>query len=257
MPRAFVVDTFTRVPFHGSPAAVVLLDRAVDAGWMQAVAAEFNHPGTAFVEPPADGGVRGLRWFSPATELSLCGHATLASAHILGGEPVFATGGGELACGVARDGAVSIRFPVDPVRPEPGSAELTAGLPEATIRSVWRGRADVLVELASAAQVRAVRPEIGALAGVDARAVIITAAGDGDADVVSRVFAPGAGIPEDPVTGSAHCTLAGFWADRLGRPQLVAEQASARGGWLRARLDGDRVILTGYTVTVHRGELSV
>ncbi|HEX7322181.1 MAG TPA: PhzF family phenazine biosynthesis protein [Mycobacterium sp.] len=257
--RAFVVDTFTRTPFRGSPAGVVLLDRRVDETWMQAVAAELNHPGTAFVDPVDEGArAAGIRWFSPATELSLCGHATLAVAHVLGGEHTFQTGDGLLLpCRVADDNAVSMRFPADPVRPQPPSAALSAGLPGVTVRSVCRGRTDVLVEAASAAEVRGLFPDLDALSKVDARAVIVTAAGDGHADIVSRVFAPHAGIGEDPVTGSAHCTLAGFWSERLGRPELLAEQASERGGLMRTRLDGARVILTGYAVTVWTGELHV
>lgn len=140
----------------------------------------------------------GLRWLSPTTELTLCGHATLASAHILGGAQVFHTRSGLLACSVGSSGAISMTFPADPVNPEPPCAELSAGLPGITLRSIWRGRMDVLVEVASAAEVRRLRPDLAALATVAARAVIVSAKGDGIADIVSRVFAPGSGIAEDP-----------------------------------------------------------
>jgi len=252
--RVYVVDTFTQNTFRGNPTGVVLVDQWVDPDWMQAVAAEFNHPATAFIDistPDA------LRWFSPTTELTLCGSGTLAAAHILGGEQTFHTRGGTLSCTVGADGAISMRFPADPPHPEPLTGELAEGLPGITVCSVWRGRHDVLVEAASAAEVRALTPRPAVLANVAARAVIVTAAGDREADIVSRVFAPSAGIVEDPVTGSAHCTLAGHWSKRLAKPELLAEQASPRGGLLRTRLDGDHVLLIGHAVTVFSGNLRV
>jgi predicted PhzF superfamily epimerase YddE/YHI9 len=252
--RVHVVDTFTQNMFQGNPTGVVLVDQPVEPDWMQAVAAEFNHPATAFIDTSSPDA---LRWFSPTTELTLCGSGTLAAAHILGGERTFQTRGGTLTAAVGPDGAVSMRFPADPPQPEPLTAALTEGLPGITVSSVWRGRHDVLVEAKSAAEVRALTPDPAVLANVAARAVIVTAAGDREADIVSRVFAPSAGIVEDPVTGSAHCTLAGFWSPRLGKPQLVAEQASPRGGLLRVRLDGDEVVLVGHAVTVFSGALCV
>ncbi|BBZ09997.1 PhzF family phenazine biosynthesis protein [Mycobacterium branderi] len=256
MTQVFVVDAFTQGMFRGNPAGVVLLDRPADPVWMQLVAAEFNYPATAFVDLSGNGGgAKGLRWLSPTTELTLCGHATLASAHILGGAQVFHTRSGLLACSVGSSGAISMTFPADPVNPEPPCAELSAGLPGITLRSIWRGRMDVLVEVASAAEVRRLRPDLAALATVAARAVIVSAKGDGIADIVSRVFAPGSGIAEDPATGSAHCTLASFWSPRLGVTELLAEQASLRGGLLRTRLMGSDVELTGHAVTVCSGEL--
>lgn len=146
-------------------------------------------------------------------------------------------------------------FPADPVRGESPTAELVAGLPGVSIRSVWRGSLDVVVEAGSAAEVRALAPDTAALAKVDARAVVVTAVGDGDADIVSRVFAPRFGLSEDPVTGSAHCTLAALWGGRLGVEEFSAEQASPRGGRLRVRRDGDCVLLIGHAVTVFSGEL--
>jgi predicted PhzF superfamily epimerase YddE/YHI9 len=248
--RVFVVDTFTQTMFRGNPTGVVLLDQSVDPDWMQAVAAEFNHPATAFVDAS-----KNLRWFSPTTELELCGSGTLAAAHILGGNNTFHTRGGTLSCTVGPDGAISMHFPVDPPDPEPRAPELAEGLPGVTVRSVWRGRHDVLVEAHSAAEIRALTPNIAALATIAARAVIVTAAGDREADIVSRVFAPGAGIAEDPVTASAHCTLAIWWSPRLAKSELLAEQASPRGGLLRTRLAGDHVVLIGHAVTVCSGTL--
>jgi predicted PhzF superfamily epimerase YddE/YHI9 len=254
--RAFVVDAFTQTMFRGSPAGLVLLDRPGDPGWMQAVATEFNHPATAFVEPTSDRtAARGLRWFSPVAELTLCGHATLASAHILGGDQAFQTGSGELTCSAEANGAISMRFPADPVRPESPTSALVAALSGITLHSVWRGRTDLLVAAESAAEVRALQPNHVALANVAARAVIVTAAGDGTTDIVSRVFAPSLGIPEDPVTGSAHCTLASYWSERLGITELHAEQASSRGGLLHMNCDGDHVVISGHAVTVYSGEL--
>jgi predicted PhzF superfamily epimerase YddE/YHI9 len=254
--RTFVVDAFTQTMFHGNPAGVVLLDRSIDPVWMQAVAAEFNHPATAFVDMSStDTAEKALRWFSPATELALCGHATLASAHILGGDQVFRTRSGVLSCHTNSSGAISMRLAADPVRPESPTAELVAGLPGITLRSVWRGRMDVLVEAASAAEVRGLCPNLESLAHIAARAVIVTAPGDGAAHIVSRVFAPNSGIGEDPVTGSAHCTLANFWSERLAATELLAEQASARGGLVQVKLESDGVVLTGHAITVFSGEL--
>ncbi|HSS23923.1 MAG TPA: PhzF family phenazine biosynthesis protein [Mycobacterium sp.] len=254
--RAYTVDAFTQTMFHGNPTGVVLVDQPLDADWMQSVAAEFNHPATAFVDTSTPNTrAKQLRWFSPSTELTLCGSGTLAAAHILGGDQVFQTCGGTLRCTADLDGAVSMRFPADPVRPESPSTELLEGLPGITVRSVWRGRLDVLVEAGCAAEVRALRPNPLVLANVAARAVIVTAPGDGEANIVSRVFAPSAGIAEDPVTGSAHCTLASWWSERLTVSELLAEQASERGGFVRIRLAGDHVVLTGYAVTVWTGQL--
>jgi len=249
--RAYVVDTFAQQKFRGNPTGVVLVDQLVDPGWMQLVATEFNHPATAFVDVSnVKTQPRRLQWFSPTTELALCASGTLAAAHILGGYQDFAARGAMLSCSVNADGAISMRFPADPAHPEQPTAELIDGLPGLTVCSVWRGRLDVLVEAGCAAEVRALVPNPDALAKVAARCVILTAVGDGEADIVSRVFAPSAGILEDPVTGSAHCTLAGWWSERLATRELLAEQASRRGGLLRTRLDGDHVVLTGHAVTV-------
>lgn len=255
--RTYVVDAFTEVPFRGNPAGVVLLDRPADGTWMQAVAAEFGHAATAFVDVSAPtASPKPLRWFTPTTEVDLCGHATLATTHVLGGDQRFDTRSGILVCTARDDGSVEMELPADPPEPVTPPEELAAGLPGITVLSVWRGRSDVLVEARSAAEVRAVHPDLAALAEIPTRGVLITARGDGRADVVSRFFAPAAGIPEDPVTGSAHCTLASWWGERLGVAEFLAEQASERGGFVHVRLAAPgRVAIAGHAVTVVSGTL--
>lgn len=252
--KYYVVDSFADQAFAGNPASVVLLDSPADAGWMQSVAAEFNHSETAFVEFAA-AGPKPLRWFTPTVEVDLCGHATLATAHVLGGDQAFSTRSGELRCH-AEDGWVSMDFPADP--PTPTTADLGDKLPGTIIEHVARGVSDLLVVVAEEAQVRALKPDIHGLGGLGVRAVIVTALSHGgEADFVSRVFAAAAGVGEDPVTGSAHCTLASYWGARLGRTELVGRQVSRRGGTVRMTLDGDRVRLAGQAVTVASGELHV
>lgn len=262
MPQPIVVvDAFADRPFTGNPAAVCILDAPRDEGWMQAVAMEMNLSETAFLHPEGD--AWRLRWFTPAVEVDLCGHATLATAHALweagrlapDAEARFFTRSGPLAC--RRDGGwIAMDFPALP----PAAAEPPAGLAEALgVTPTWVGRSrfDYLVEVASEAEVRAAAPDIALLRRVETRGVILTAraAMDG-ADVVSRFFAPAAGVDEDPVTGSAHCVLTPYWAAKLGRDSLTAYQASRRGGFVRLRSLGDRVTLAGRAVTVLRGELS-
>jgi len=257
------VDAFTSEPFRGNPAAVVLLAEFPADGWLQAVASEMNLSATAFLVPLADG--YALRWFTTVRELTLCGHGTLASAHTLweeglapAGDPItFHFSGGTLAA-ARRGDWIELDFPATP----PAEAPAPAGLAEAlgaTPRWVGRSRLDVLAVLEDESEVRRAKPDLGALARVDARGVIITAAADGgsDFDFVSRFFAPGVGIAEDPVTGSAHCSLAPYWSERLGKSELVAYQASARGGIVRVAMAGDRVLLQGKATLVARGELLV
>ncbi|MVU82076.1 oxidoreductase [Nocardia sp. ET3-3] len=245
--RYWLVDSFTDTPFTGNPAGVVLLDAPADETWMQAVAAEFKHSETAFVH-----GDR-LRWFTPAAEVDLCGHATLAAAHVLGGDHVFQTRSGALTCRVD-DGWIHMDFPADP--PQPCTLEVEKALPGVTVQFVGRGVSDVMVRVGSAAEVRAVQPDLALISEWDARGVIVTAPGDKPGiDMVSRAFYPAVGVPEDPVTGSAHCTLAPYWAAHLDRTELVGEQASRRGGIVRMRHRGDRVGLAGRAVTVASGEL--
>ncbi|MBB5153815.1 PhzF family phenazine biosynthesis protein [Saccharopolyspora phatthalungensis] len=261
--RAFVVDSFTDSAFRGNPAGVVLLDAPAEAGWMQSVAAELRHSETAFVVVggPEDE-PKPLRWFTPSTEVPLCGHATLATAHVLGGAQRFDTRSGVLTCTAHTDGWIEMDFPVDHAEPVEPPEALAAGLPGITIEEAAEGETKVLVQTASAAQVRAVRPDFSMLADVPSPGVIVTARGDRPGiDFVSRVFAPRVGVPEDPVTGSAHCTLATWWAAKLKRDErdttLVGEQASERGGIVQMAVRGHRVGLRGKAVTVLRGELLV
>ncbi|HVC26376.1 MAG TPA: PhzF family phenazine biosynthesis protein [Acidimicrobiales bacterium] len=260
--RLFQVDAFTDAVFHGNPAAVCLVDRAVDGSWMQAVAAEMNLSETAFVcqgDRP-----HGLRWFTPVAEVDLCGHATLASAHVLweAGERAarieFATRSGVLRA-TRRGRSIDLDFPALASVPEPAPPGLADALGTEPLL-VARSRDDLLVEVADASTVRELAPDVGALTRVEARGVIVTAAEGAaavheGADFVSRFFAPRVGIDEDPVTGSAHCALAPFWSVRLGRHHLVGYQASRRGGVVGVRVAGDRVVLTGDAVTVLSAEL--
>jgi PhzF family phenazine biosynthesis protein len=264
--RLFQVDAFADHAFGGNPAAVCLVDGDVDDDWMQSVASEMNLSETAFLSPAADG-LYTLRWFTPAIEVDLCGHATLASAHVLwdekieGPEPLsFSTKSGVLTAVRAGDGLIQMDFPADPPDVSYSGGPFSDGMAAALgapVVGVHRGRFDLLVEVEDAEAVRRLTPDFQSLAGFDARGVIVTAAGDGldGADFVSRCFYPASGVDEDPVTGSAHCTLASFWCTRLGRPSLVGWQASPRGGRVGVELSGDRVLLTGRAVTVLRGEL--
>ncbi|WP_161882903.1 PhzF family phenazine biosynthesis protein [Deinococcus alpinitundrae] len=253
-----VVDAFTSRAFRGNPAGVCLLAAPAPAEWMQLVARELNHAESAFVWPLDTGFL--LRWFTPTTEVDLCGHGTLAAAHALwesGALPPhetvhFQTPSGALSARQVDLGWIELDFPTEVAEettPPLDMAELL-GVPP-----LWVGknRLDYLVELASAAQVRALRPDLSRFGPLGLRGVIVTAAGDGDHDMVSRGFFPNIGIPEDPVTGSAHCALTPYWAAKLGRRELSAYQASARGGELRLRLEGQRVKLLGQAVTTLRG----
>ena len=265
--RLFQVDAFAERPFGGNPAAVCLVEDPVDAEWMQSVATGMNLSETAFLVREGDG-IYGLRWFTPAIEVDLCGHATLASAHVLWDEKIedpeplsFSTRSGVLTAVPAGDGLIQMDFPADPLDVSYTGGPFSDGLAAALgtpVVGVHRGRFDLLVEVEDAEVVRRLAPDFRSLAGFDARGVIVTAAGDGldGTDFVSRCFYPASGVDEDPVTGSAHCTLASFWSTRLGRPSLVGWQASPRGGRVGVELSGDRVLLTGRAVTVLRGELS-
>jgi PhzF family phenazine biosynthesis protein len=255
-----VVDAFTDRPFAGNPGAVCVLPGPADERWMRAVAAEMNLSETAFLHPEDDG--YRLRWFTPTVEVNLCGHGTLASAHVLWeservprqAEIRFATRSGLLTA--RRDGAfIELDFPAATVTSCPSPAGLAAAL-GAEPRWVGKSDRDYLVELPSEAAVRALDPDFRALAALPLRVVMVTAPADAPPfDFVSRFFAPGSGINEDPVTGSAHCALGPFWAARLGKTALMAHQASPRGGSLRVTHRGARVILGGQAVTVTRGEI--
>ena len=260
--RLFQVDAFTDAAFSGNPAAVCLLGGPAETGWMQSLAEEMNLSETAFLEPRLGG--YGLRWFTPVAEVGLCGHATLASAHVVyetglvpAGEPVrFESVSGQLAAR-QQDGLLVLDFPARPAEPASVPAHLLSALGASD--PVWTGRSqdDILVVLAREEDVTSLRPDTIALTALDCRGVIVTApATRPGADFVSRFFAPAVGVPEDPVTGSAHCTLAPYWSAQLGRPDLTGYQASARGGTVGVRLEGDRVLLSGRAVTVFSGHLS-
>ena len=234
------IDAFTDRPFAGNPAAVLLVEEPADPAWMQAVAAEVNLSETAFLHPVDRGW--GLRWFTPTVEVDLCGHATLASVyHLLvdHGEPGpvlgFETRSGRLTATRLDDGWIELDLPADPVTPvEPPAGLLEVlGLAPDDVVAVARGRTDLLVEVVDAGVVRGLVPDFRALARYPVRGLSVSAPGDGDHDIVSRFFGPGSGVDEDPVTGSAHCTLGPYWADRLGRDRLLAYQASPRGGVVR------------------------
>lgn len=262
MPQPIVqVDAFTDRPFAGNPAAVCILDAPREEPWMRDVAVEMNLSETAFLHRVDDGW--SLRWFTPAVEVDLCGHATLASAHVLwqdgllapDAEARFHTRSGLLTA-VRQGDWIRMDFPAKPEQPAPAPDGLEQAL---GVRPVYTGRSlfDWVVEVESEAVVRALTPDMGMLAKVDARGVIVTARAEGGGyDFVSRFFAPRVGVPEDPVTGSAHCALAPFWAARLGRDALTGFQASRRGGIVQVRVAGDRVMLGGQAVTVMRGELT-
>jgi len=256
------VDAFTSEPFAGNPAAVCLLRDERSAAWMQQVGKELNLPATAFVTPRADG--FGLRCFTATTELELCGHGTLASAHALwdtgtlpAGEPArFQTAGGLLTA-VRRDGWIEMDFPAKPEEPVSPPADLLEAL-GVSPRYVGKNGLDYLIEVESEEAVRAVRPDFRRLAAIPGRGFIVTSrASSAGEDFVSRFFTPARGIDEDAVTGSAHCCLATFWSQRLGRQTFTARQVSARGGVLKVTLDGERVRLAGRAITVSRGELFV
>jgi PhzF family phenazine biosynthesis protein len=257
------VDAFTDRPFKGNQAAVCLLDDRRSAAWMQQLAAEMNLAETAFVYQSGDG--LHLRWFSPTTEVALCGHATLAAAHVLWKEqrypqrePIrFHTRSGVLTATTAGD-LIELDFPAEPataVRPPRGLLEALG-----VKKPIWfgRNRMDYLVEVPSQSDVRNLQPNLAALSKFETRGVIVTARFRGRGyHFISRFFAPAAGIPEDPVTGSAHCCLAPYWGAKLNKDSMVGYQASARSGIVRVALAGKRVKLRGHAVLIYRGRLEL
>lgn len=254
--QIYQVDAFATEVFRGNPAAVCLLEDSRSGEWMQSVAAEMNLAETAFVDRRDR--EFGLRWFTPTVEVDLCGHATVASAHVLWetGEQQpclgFQTRSGRLTAQRV-DGAIRLDFPADPISPVEAMPGLAAALGAEPV-AFGRGRTFYLAEVADADAVRSLVPDIAAIKALMG-AVIVTAPGNGGHDFVSRFFAPAFGIDEDPVTGAAHCCLAPYWEARLGRSPLVGYQASARGGRVGVAVAGDRVLLSGQAVTVLRGEL--
>ena len=262
--RIFQVDAFTDVPYRGNPAGVCLLSRAKDDGWMQAVAREMNMAETAFLLKDGGNSFR-LRWFTPTVEVELCGHATLASAHVLweegfvkGEEAIFFnTLSGELMAERAGDW-IELDFPAEPAAEElPVPRALSEAL-GVELERVHRNRFDFLVEVESERVLRSLEPDMKLLRAQPVRGVIVTSRTDvARYDFVSRFFAPAAGVDEDHVTGSAHCCLGPYWAERLGKSELLAYQASPRGGEVRVKVLGERVLLGGQAVTILRGELLV
>lgn len=256
----FQVDAFTTRRFAGNPAAVVVLEEFPDDALLQAVAAENNLPETAFLVPAGDR--YRLRWCTPTVEVPLCGHATLAAGAVVAErlepgrtEIGFDTASGPLS--VRRTGtAYTLDLPARTVRPVPTPAALAAALGVEPVETAVDGT-NYLALLASADEVRGLAPDLAAVARLDRTGVVVTAAGDGRHDVVSRYFAPAKGIPEDPVTGGAHCALVPFWAARTGRDAFRAYQASPRGGELGCRLVGDRVHLEGSCVFYLEGRIEV
>lgn len=257
------VDAFTDRAFGGNPAAVCILAAPRESRWMQNVALEMNLSETAFLVRREDGSYD-LRWFTPAVEVDLCGHATLASAHVLWEEgrlgkdetARFHTKSG-LLLGQRRGERIELDFPAkreESIAPPDG---LLDALGIAVARYVGKNKFDYLVEVESEAVVRGLKPDDRALTKLPVRGVIVTSRASTEPyDFVSRFFAPGAGVAEDPVTGSAHCCLAPYWQERLGKAEMVAYQASARGGVVHVRVVGERVMLGGQAVTVMRGELA-
>jgi len=254
------VDAFTEKPFRGNPAAVCILLEPGEEAWMQNVAREMNLSETAFLHRQRDG--FNLRWFTPAVEVELCGHATLASAHILWETGLLAvedvaqfhTRSGLLTA-ERRGEEIELNFPATP----PTEASVPVGLVEAlgvVPRYVGKSRYDYVVEVESEEVVRGLKPDFARLKEISVRGIMVTSVASSEKyDFVSRFFVPGAGVDEDPVTGSAHCCLGPFWSERLGKDKMVAYQASARGGVIQVRVAGKRVYLRGRAVTVLHGEL--
>ncbi|MDH6629959.1 PhzF family phenazine biosynthesis protein [Streptomyces sp. LBL] len=268
--RIRIVDAFTDRPFAGNPAGVLLLDAFPDDDRLQKVALEINHPETAFAHPLPEGGEAdwALRWFSPAAEINLCGHATLATAHVLHttgaheGPVRFATRSGVLIATPREDSSITLDFPTAPLTPValPDGVTKALGVEPLAVFDTGQSIGDLLVEVSDEKAVHALDPDMKALGACSERGVIATARAEDPTrgyDFVSRCFFPNVGIDEDPVTGSAHAALAPFWSERLGRAELTGLQASARSGRVRTELRGDRTLLSGSAITVIEGELLV
>lgn len=263
--RYYLVDAFTQVPFQGNPAAICVVDRALEAAIMQAIASEMNLSETAFVTEPDSSGSRGLRWFTPTMEVPLCGHATLATGHVLrslGFPPPydFSTASGPLAIHAEDDGTLRMDFPADPCSPAEPPPELLEALGLPGAQSTLKGSMNYIVRVDSQDIVDAASPSFSALAAIDlGEGVLVLSltapSRTPETDVASRVFAPWAGVDEDPVTGLAHTALGPYWAAELGRDEFRAEQGGRRRGRLRVRSAGERVHLIGHAVTVAEGSL--
>ncbi|MFJ8082729.1 PhzF family phenazine biosynthesis protein [Streptomyces sp. NPDC096205] len=267
--RIRIVDAFTDRPFAGNPAGVLLLDAFPDDDRLQKIAMEVNHAETAFAHRLPEGGEAdwALRWFTPVAEVAMCGHATLATAHVLHGTgahegPVrFATRSGVLVATPGEDGWITLDFPTAPLTPVDVPDGIAEALGAEPLNAFDTGPnvGDLLVELPDEKTVLGLTPDHRALGRHSSRGIIATARASQEAaddyDFVSRCFFPNVGIDEDPVTGSAHTALAPYWSERLGRTELTGLQASPRSGLVRTRLNGDRTLLTGRAVTTIDGEL--
>ncbi|MEZ5944118.1 MAG: PhzF family phenazine biosynthesis protein [Planctomycetaceae bacterium] len=257
----YQVDAFANRPFRGNPAAICLLDEYAEGNWMQDLAAEMNLSETAFVRSLQDGFE--LRWFTPVFEVDLCGHATLAAAHVLWSESIvdsgesitFHTRSGPLTC--RQDGGlIELDFPATPPESMDDAPELLAALGISEASYIGRSPFDKVVVVSSEEVVLSLQPDFARLAEFPMRGVMVSAvAENSEFDFISRYFAPAAGVNEDPVTGSAHCCLGPYWAEILGKPDLLAHQASKRGGVVRVRVRDDRVLLGGEAVIIMKGEL--
>ncbi|MFF4536650.1 PhzF family phenazine biosynthesis protein [Streptomyces aureus] len=268
--RIRIVDAFTDRPFAGNPAGVLLLDSFPDDAWLQNVALEVNHAETAFAHrlPAGREADWALRWFTPATEVALCGHATLATAHVIAttgahqGPVRFATLSGILVATPEADGSITLDFPTAPLTPveTPDGVAGALGAEPLSTFDTGPNTGDLLIEVADEKTVLGLAPDHQALARYSERGIIATARAEDPSrgyDFVSRCFFPNVGIDEDPVTGSAHTALAPFWAERLGRPALTGLQASPRSGLVRTEVRGERTLLSGHAVTVIEGDLLV
>lgn len=256
------VDAFTDKPFAGNPAAVCVGKTPLDEALMQQIATEMNLSETAFLYPLEGEGNYSLRWFTPTAEIDLCGHATLASAHVLWTEGYlaaditarFQTKSGELLA-THKGELIQLDFPTQPVHDAPISAAMVAAMNHADIVHGARNEKNYLVELRSHQAVTNLTPNFNKMAKLPYQGVIVTSAGESPYDFVSRYFVPAMGIPEDPVTGSSHCSLAPYWQAKLGKDKMLAYQASARGGELHVECTPERIYISGQAVTVLRGEL--
>lgn len=254
------VDAFTRRPFHGNPAAVCVLPEFPSEPFMQSLAQEMNLSETVYLAQREDGSFD-IRWFTPEAEVDLCGHATLAAAHTLWTEhgregPLRFHSRSGLLTAVQEEGWITLDFPATPPTECAPPRGLLRALGLGQAEFVGRSKFDYLVVIQDESYLRTFTPDLSELKRIEARGVIVSSLCSGEEDFVSRFFAPAVGVNEDPVTGSAHCVLACYWSDRLGRENLTAYQASRRGGRLRLTHQGERVKLSGEAVTVFKAEIS-
>jgi PhzF family phenazine biosynthesis protein len=261
--KVYIVDAFSERAFKGNNAAVVLVDHTMDGGWMHNMALELGQPATAYVV--AEGRGWRVKLYTPKVEIMLCGHATLAAAHVLwesGRVPktesiLFHTGKGDIKAVRTEGEFIEMDYPLQPVEEANLPAQLAGAFPHPPV-FVGRSAMDYFVELESPADVKQLKPDLEKVGALDARGLIVTSHSlTPDYDYVTRFFSPQCGIPEDPVTGSAQCTLAPYWSQKTGKQNMVSFQASERGGCIRVRMNGTRVYISGRALTVLEGELKV